>query len=96
MKALLQIRNIHKHYGTNAIFDGASVTLGDMHKTGVIGRNGAGKTTLCRLITGEEELDDGEIIRSSGLRLSYLEQRDPFGPEETVSQFLARHSGKPE
>jgi len=96
MKALLQIKDIYKRYGSNALFEGADVDLGSMHKVGVIGRNGAGKTTLCRLITGEEDLDDGQIIQTRGLRLGYLEQQDPYRPEETVMQFLVRYTGKEE
>jgi len=96
MKALLQINDIHKRYGRNVLFERANVALGSMHRVGVIGRNGAGKTTLCRLITGEEDLDDGQIIQTRGLRLGYLEQRDPFRPEETVLRFLARYTGKEE
>ncbi|MBI4970495.1 MAG: ABC-F family ATP-binding cassette domain-containing protein [Candidatus Omnitrophica bacterium] len=96
MGVLIQINNIHKSYGPNVIFDEASVILSSEQKIGLIGRNGAGKSTLCKLITGHEELDSGEIRKSSDLRLSYLEQQDPFKQEETVIDFLMRYTGREE
>jgi ATP-binding cassette subfamily F protein 3 len=93
-KTLLQLSDLHKSYGANAILDGAGAAIQDDHKIGVIGRNGAGKSTLCRIILGEEELDSGRISKHADLRLSYLEQKDPFKPGETVLGFLMRYSGK--
>lgn len=77
------------------IFEDASVTLNTDQKAGFIGRNGAGKSTLCKIITGENSADGGEIIKSSDLQLSYLEQHDPFTDEETVVEFLERYTGRP-
>ena len=94
MPAILQLKNIHKAFGPRVIFDDASVTLSSEQKAGFIGRNGAGKSTLCKIIIGEDTADSGEIVQSSDLRLSYLEQHDPFKPDETVLEFLERHSGQ--
>jgi len=94
MPAILQLKDISKHFGPRVIFDEASVTLDSEKKTGFIGRNGAGKSTLCKIITGEDTADSGEIVHSADLRLSYLEQHDPFTPEETVLAFLMRHTGQ--
>jgi len=96
MAVLLQIKGISKFYGGVTILDGAVASFGDDQKIGVIGRNGAGKSTLCKIITGEEEADEGEIIRSAMLRLSYLEQQDPFHAKETVLDFLVRYTKKEE
>src|SRR5258708_26570600 len=83
-KTVIPITGLHKHYGARPIFDDAAGAIRDDHKIGVIGRNGAGKSTLCRLILGEEEMDSGRMSTHADLRLSYLEQRDPFLPGETV------------
>ncbi len=96
MGVLLQVNNVHKSYGPNVIFDDASVILTSEQKIGLIGRNGAGKSTLCKMITGHEELDGGLIRKSPDLKLSYLEQQDPFKPEENVLDFLMRYTGKEE
>ena len=94
MPAVLQLNAITKRFGPRTIFDEASVTLDSEKKTGFIGRNGAGKSTLCKIIIGEDAADSGEVVRSGDLRLSYLEQHDPFTPEETVLDFLTRHTGR--
>ncbi len=96
MTTLLEIRNAHKRYGSRVLLDGASATIGDRHKVGLVGRNGAGKSTLCRILLGEEELDAGELLRHPRLRLGYLQQHDTHEPGETVLHFLQRQSGQPE
>jgi len=93
-KVLLQLNNIHKRYGARVLFDGMSATFAMDQKIGVIGRNGAGKSTLCKIITGQEEADGGEIVPSPGLRLSYLEQHDPYTLQETALAFLLRYTRK--
>src|SRR3954466_4321666 len=96
MASLLQITKAVKSYGDQMLLDNAEATLSDNVKVGFIGRNGAGKSTLLRILLGEEELDSGEVIRHSSLRLGYLRQHDPFLPGETALAFLARDSGQPD
>lgn len=95
-KVLLQLNNIHKSYGAHVILDGAGAAFMENQKVGVIGRNGAGKSTLCKIITGHEEADAGAVVKSQNLRLSYLEQHDPYSLDETVMAFLERYTGKEE
>jgi len=95
-KALLQIHDIHKSYGPRVILDGVTASFSTDQKIGVIGRNGAGKSTLCKIITGHEEADSGTVRKTGGLRLSYLEQQDPFEMEETSHDFLVRYTHKEE
>ena len=90
MPAILQLKNIHKSFGPRVIFEDAGVTLTTEQKAGFIGRNGAGKSTLCKIIIGSDGPDSGEIVKSADLRLSYLEQHDPFMPDENVMEFLMR------
>ncbi|HRZ86328.1 MAG TPA: ATP-binding cassette domain-containing protein, partial [bacterium] len=96
MTVLIQLTGIHKRYGSRILFDGMSAAFSDDQKIGVIGRNGSGKSTLCKIITGHDEADRGELVRSRDLRLSYLEQHDPFTLEETAIGFLRRYTGKEE
>ncbi len=96
MGVLLQLHDISKRYGVNHILEDASASFSEDQKIAFIGRNGAGKSTLCKIIIGQEKMDSGEITRNSALRLSYLEQHDPFQPGETVLQFLMRYTGKEE
>ena len=52
---LINIENLTKVYTERKLFDGASFSLQDGEKVGIIGVNGTGKTTLLRMIMGEEE-----------------------------------------
>jgi len=96
MKVLVQLNNVSKQYGSSVLFEKVNFGFASDHKIGFIGRNGAGKTTLCKMITGEEEPDTGTIDRHKDLRLSYLQQDNPFEPEETVLDFLMRHTKQEE
>jgi ATP-binding cassette subfamily F protein 3 len=96
MAVMMQIKNASKSYGSQVLLEDAEATLTDGVKVGFVGRNGAGKSTLLRIMLGEEELDRGEVIRSSRLQLGYLRQHDPFQPGETTLEFLMRDSGQPD
>ena len=96
MAVLLQIKNASKSYGDQVLLDQAEATINDDVKVGFVGRNGAGKSTLLRVLLGEEELDKGEVIRSSKLQVGYLRQHDPFLPGESALEFLMRDSGRPD
>ncbi len=82
-------------YGAKVIYDDCSFHFDVTDKVGVVGVNGAGKTTLFRIILGQQELDDGEIILPS-LRLGYLPQEIIIPPEQdamTVWEYVA--AGRP-
>ena len=96
MAVLLQIRNAYKSYGGQALLNGAEASITDDVKVGFVGRNGSGKSTLLKILLGEEELDQGEVLRHPRLRLGYLRQHDAFLPGETVLDFLMRDSGQPD
>lgn len=96
MGVLFQITQAYKSYGDQVLLEDAEATINDNTKVGFIGKNGAGKSTLLRVLLGEEELDRGEVIRSSSLRLGYLRQHDPFLPDESALDFLMRDSNQPD
>jgi len=73
---MLTIRNLHKAFGSQVIFDGASFQMNEGDRWALMGPNGAGKSTLFRLLMGEQEPDDGEIIVRRGLRIGYLPQEN--------------------
>ncbi|HJM68431.1 MAG TPA: ABC-F family ATP-binding cassette domain-containing protein [Candidatus Babeliales bacterium] len=96
MKTIIQIDNLNKKYQSQVILDDASLHILAGQKIGCIGRNGAGKSTLCRMIIDQEKPDSGTILKHSDLKLSYLEQHDPFRQDETVVAFLMRYTNQPE
>src|SRR5690606_30772694 len=54
-----------------------SLVIGDGDRVGLVAGNGGGKTTLLRCIAGRQDLSSGEIVRSRGLRVGYVEQDVP-------------------
>ncbi len=62
---------------TTQLFAGLSLAIGDGDRVGLVAGNGNGKTTLLRCIAGQLEPGSGEIIRSRGLRIGYVEQDVP-------------------
>ena len=81
---LLTAQNISKTYMERKVIDGASFFLNEGDKVGIIGINGTGKSTFIKILSGTEEPDDGEIIRTNGIRISYLPQIPSFGEQGSV------------
>lgn len=80
---LINIENLTKVYTERKLFDGASFSMQDGEKIGVIGINGTGKTTLLRMIMGEEEPDEGTVTTASHVVLRYLPQHPEFAPDKS-------------
>ena len=76
---MLTIRDITVRLGGRTIIDGASATLPQGGKIGLIGRNGAGKSTLVKVIIGELEPDGGSVEMPRRARLGYIAQEAPSG-----------------
>lgn len=95
MLNLLQVSGGEKAFGGQKLFDQATFAINEGEHVGVIGPNGAGKTTLFKILTGEQEMDRGDIVRSQSLRLGYLSQHDNWLEGETGEAYLARVSRLP-
>lgn len=80
---LINIEDLTKVYAERKLFDGASFSLQDGEKIGVIGINGTGKTTLLRMIMGEEETDEGTVTTANHVVIRYLPQHPEFDPEKS-------------
>ena len=79
---LINIENLTKSYTERKLFDGASFSLQEGEKVGVIGINGTGKTTLLKMIMGEEETDEGTVTLANHVVLRYLPQHPEFAPDK--------------
>jgi len=71
---MISLSNVSKQYGGQILFLEASFYLGDTEKVGLVGPNGAGKSTIFRLITGEEQPDDGIVDRPKRTTIGYFRQ----------------------
>ena len=71
---MIRLDNIGKQNGKQLIFVEASAALQRGEKVGLVGPNGAGKTTLFRMITGQEQPDEGQVIADRGITIGYFSQ----------------------
>lgn len=93
-KSVINIVNVSKSFVNKILLDKANLLIEEKSKIGMIGRNGAGKTTLIKILIGEEEADDGEIIFSDEVKIGYLSQGENFDETEKVIDYLIRATGK--
>ncbi len=70
------------------ILNGLSFQVDTGERVGLLGKNGAGKTTLFRILTGELEPDEGEIILSPGRRVGLISQIPVYPEGYTVEMVL--------
>ena len=71
---MIRLDNISKQNGQQILFIEASAALNKGEKVGLVGPNGAGKTTLFRMITGEEQPDEGQVAVDRGVTIGYFSQ----------------------
>src|ERR1700733_5552725 len=71
---MIRLDNISKQIGHQILFIEASAALEKGEKVGLVGPNGAGKTTLFRMITGEEQPDEGQEAGDRGITIGYFSQ----------------------
>lgn len=81
---ILACQNISKAFGTDEIIQHASFHIEENEKAAIVGINGAGKTTLLRIIMGELEADQGEVVLAKNRTIGYLPQNPDIAGNRTV------------
>jgi ATPase subunit of ABC transporter with duplicated ATPase domains len=71
---MIRLDNVSKQNGHQILFIEASAALQKGEKVGLVGPNGSGKTTLFRMITGEEQPDEGQVAVDRGVTIGYFSQ----------------------
>jgi ABC transport system ATP-binding/permease protein len=85
---LLRFDDVTLEFGDQTILREAEFGIESGERVCLIGRNGAGKSTTLRLITGMVEPDHGEIVRSTHLVISQLEQTLPEAMAQPVHEVV--------
>ncbi len=86
---MLHINDLTYRIEGRLLFDQATLAIREGMKLGLIGRNGTGKSTLLRLLKGEISPDDGEINIRKNIRLGFVDQEVPSGPQSLLETVLA-------
>jgi ATPase subunit of ABC transporter with duplicated ATPase domains len=81
---VIEAAGVSKAYGDHLLVDDMSFSLPPGGIIGVIGPNGAGKTTLFRMITGQEQPDNGTIRIGETVVLGYVDQSRILDPEKSI------------
>ena len=72
--AVLEVRNLKKHFGSLDVLKGVSFSLEKGQVLAIIGSSGGGKSTLLRCLNFLETPDEGEIIVNGKQLLSASEE----------------------
>jgi ATPase subunit of ABC transporter with duplicated ATPase domains len=82
---VIEVVGLSKHMGDKQLMENLTFTIPPGAIVGVIGPNGAGKSTLFRMITGQEQPDEGTVTLGDTVQLAYVDQsRDSLDPNATA------------
>ncbi len=87
--ALLTLRNITLAFGGTNLLSGLNFSLERQERVCLIGRNGEGKSTLFKVISGEIQPDQGEVVQQQSLRMASLMQNVPEHWDGLVGDIVA-------
>ena len=72
---VIEVKHLQKAFGDKLLIEDLSFKVPPGAIVGIIGGNGAGKTTLFKMIAGQEQPDQGELVVGSTVELGYVDQR---------------------
>lgn len=85
---MISANGVTLRLGKKALFEDVNIKFTEGNCYGLIGANGAGKSTFLRILSGQLESTNGDIVITPGQRLSFLEQNhfkyDEFSVLDTV------------
>ncbi|MBD1824345.1 ABC-F family ATP-binding cassette domain-containing protein [Cyanobacteria bacterium FACHB-DQ100] len=83
---MLRLEHVSKIYSTGEVLKDVNWEVKPGDRIGLVGVNGAGKSTQLKIIAGEIEPTDGEVIRPASLHIAYLTQEFEVDPTRTVRE----------
>lgn len=85
---VLACQNISKAYGITEILNNINFHIEAKEKLAIVGINGAGKSTLLKIILGEEEADEGQVVIGKDISVGYLAQHQDSYYDKTIFEEL--------
>jgi ATP-binding cassette ChvD family protein len=87
---VLEVTGLHKSFGNNILINDLNINVPKGAIVGIIGPNGAGKSTFFKMLTGQEQPDQGSVTFGDTVKLAYVDQsRDSLSDSKTVWQEIA-------
>ena len=91
----ISVSNLVKEFEVGSkILDGLSFQIDQGERVGLLGKNGAGKTTFLKILTGELDYDEGEVMVAPDKALGLISQIPVYPSEYTVEDVLTTAFGK--
>ena len=83
-------RGVHKAYGAHTIYNGLDFQVRRKERWCILGANGAGKSTLLKMVVGETQPDQGQVVVGSNVRIGYFAQHsmDLLDGDDTIFESL--------
>lgn len=81
---ILQCSHISKAFSTDVILSDVTFHINEQEKAAIVGINGSGKSTLLKIIMGQMQADEGEVILRSGITVGYLAQNQEYQSGRTI------------
>ena len=78
---MISTSNLSLRFGGRKLFEDVNIKFTPSNCYGIIGANGAGKSTFLKILSGEIDSTEGEVISAPNKRMSFLKQ-DHFAYEE--------------
>ena len=93
MANLVSVENVSKSFGLKTLLDGVSLGVQTGDRIGVVGLNGGGKSTLLKVLTGQEQPDEGRVSQMNDIRVAMVTQEANLNPEDTVADVVLKPLG---
>lgn len=81
---MLSVQGLGLHHSGNYLFRDVNFTIKKDDKIGLVGKNGAGKSTLLKMISGDINFYEGNIVPDGNITIGFLKQDLDFVKGRTV------------
>lgn len=81
---MLSVQSLGLHHAGNYLFQNVNFTIKKNDKIGLVGKNGAGKSTLLKMLSGEINFYEGDVVPDGSITIGFLKQDLDFVKGRTV------------